>query len=46
MDETYSTYVDDECFDIHDYDGDPEHDTDDDTDDDTDTNHADDDSSC
>ena len=28
MDETYGTYVDDECFDIHDYD-----DTDDDTDD-------------
>ena len=29
MDETYGTYVDDECFDIHDYD-----DTGDDTDDD------------
>ena len=36
MDETYGTYVDDECFDIHDYDGDTDHDTDDDTDDDTD----------
>ena len=35
MDETYSTYVDDECFDIHDYD-DTDHDTDDDTDDGTD----------
>ena len=34
MDETYGTYVDDECFDIHDYD-DTDHDTDDDTDDDT-----------
>ena len=34
MDETYGTYVDDECFDIHDYD-DIDHDTDDDTDDDT-----------
>ena len=32
MDETYGTYVDDECFDIHDYD-DTDHDTDDDTDD-------------
>ena len=32
MDETYGTYVDDECFDIHDYD-DADHDTDDDTDD-------------
>ena len=35
MDETYVTYVDDECFGIHDYDGDTGHDTDDDTDDDT-----------
>ena len=34
--ETYGTYVDDECFDIHDYDDDDtDHDTDDDTDDDT-----------
>ena len=36
MDETYGTYVDDECFDIHDYDDDTDHDTDDDTDDDND----------
>ena len=36
MDETYGTYVDDECFDIHDYDDDTDHDTDDDTGDDTD----------
>ena len=36
MDETCGTYVDDECFDIHDYDDDTDHDTDDDTDDDTD----------
>ena len=36
MDETYGTYVDDECFDIHDYDDDTVHDTDDDTDDATD----------
>ena len=36
MDETYGTYVDDACFDIHDYDGDTDHDTDDDIDDDTD----------
>ena len=36
MDETYGTYVDDECFDIHDYDDDTDHDTDDDPDDDTD----------
>ena len=35
MDETYGTYVDDECFDIHDYDDDTAHDTDGDTDDDT-----------
>ena len=27
MDETYGTYVDDECFDIHDYDDDTDHDT-------------------
>merc|ERR1712014_41011 len=30
------TYVDDECFDIHDYDDDTDHDTDDDINDDTD----------
>ena len=36
MDETYGTYVDDECFDIHDYDDDTDHDADDDADDDTD----------
>ena len=36
MDETYGTYVDDECSDIHDYDGDTDHDTDEDTDDGTD----------
>ena len=35
MDENYGTYVDNECFDIHDYDDDTNHDTDDDTDDDT-----------
>ena len=29
MDETYGTSVDDECFDIHDFDNDPDHDTDD-----------------
>ena len=34
MDETYDTYVDDECLDSHDYDDDTDHDTDDDTDDD------------
>ena len=34
MDETFGTYVYDECFDIHDYD-DADHDTDDDLDDDT-----------
>ena len=41
MNETYGTYVDDECFDIHDYDDDTDHDTDDDTDGDADddTNH-------
>ena len=43
MDETYGTYVDDECFDIHDYDDDdPDHDTHDDTDDDTDDDSNDD----
>ena len=36
MDETYGIYVDDECFDIHDYDDYTDHDTDDDTNDDTD----------
>ena len=36
MDETYGTYVDDACFDIHGFDGDTDHDTDDDTDGDTD----------
>ena len=36
MDDTYGTYVDDECFDIHYYDDDTDHDTDDDTNDDTD----------
>ena len=37
MDETHGTYVDDECFDMHDYDDDDtDHDTDDDTDEDTD----------
>ena len=36
MDVTYGTYVDDECFDIHDYDGDTGHDTGDHTDDETD----------
>ena len=41
MDETYGTYVDDECFDIHDYGDDTDHDTDDDdTEDDGDTDHA------
>ena len=34
MDGSYGTYVDDECFDIHDYDDDTDHDTDDDADDD------------
>ena len=33
---TYGTYVDNACFDIHDYDDDTDHDTDDDSDDDTD----------
>ena len=39
MDETYGTYVDDECFDcfeIHGYDDDTDHYTNDDTDHDTD----------
>mgnify|MGYP007016768084 CR=1 FL=1 len=36
MDETYGTFIDDECFDIHDSDDDTDHDTDDDTDDDAD----------
>ena len=36
MDETYGTYVDDECFDNNDYNGDTDHDTDDDTDDEID----------
>ena len=35
MDGTYSTYVDDECFDIHNYDDDTGHDTDNGTGDDT-----------
>ena len=43
MDETYGTYVDDACFDIHDYDDDTDHDADDDTDDDTDDDNNDDD---
>ena len=40
MDGTYGTYVDDECSDTHDYDGDTDHDNNDDTDDgaDDDTN--------
>ena len=44
MYETYGTCVDDECFDIHDYDDDTDQDTDDGTDDDTgdDTNDNDD----
>ena len=32
MNENRGTYVDDACFDIHDYDDDTDHDTDDDTD--------------
>ena len=36
MDETYGTYVDDECFDIHDYHDDTDLDSDDGADDDTD----------
>ena len=42
MDESYGTYVDDECFDNHDYDVDDDDDTDDDTDDNTDDDHDDD----
>ena len=42
MDETYGTYVDNECFDIHDYDDDTDDDTDDDAVDDTDDNTDDD----
>ena len=38
MDETCGTYVDDECFDIHDYDDDTDHDTDVDANDDSDDN--------
>ena len=40
MHETYSTYVDDECFDSHDYDDETDHDPDDDNkyDPDDDTN--------
>ena len=41
MDETYGAYVDDECFDIHDYDF-VSDDTDDGTDDDTDGDNSDD----
>ena len=36
MDETYGTSVDDEIFDIHEYDDDTDDDTDDDADDNTD----------
>ena len=42
MYETYGTYVDDECFDIHDYDDDTDHDSNDDAGDDTDDNTNDD----
>ena len=42
MDETYGTYVGDECFDIRDYDDDTDHDTNDDTDDGTDDDTTDD----
>ena len=42
MDETYGAYVDDKCYDIHDYDDDTDHDTDDDTGDDTDDDTTDD----
>ena len=42
MDATYGTYVDDECFDIHDNDDDTDHDADDDTDDGTDDDTKDD----
>ena len=43
MDETYDTYVDDECFDIHDYDDDDADDDGDDYDDDDDDDDNDDD---
>ena len=48
MDDTYGTYVDDKCFDSHDYDDDTDEDTDDDTDEDTDddTDDATDDGGC
>ena len=36
MDESYGTYVDDEWYDNHDYDGNTDDDTEDDTDDDND----------
>ena len=42
MDETYATYVDDGCFDIHDYDDDANDDDADDTTDDTDEETTDD----
>ena len=42
MDETYCTYVSDECFGIHDYDDDTRHDTDDNIGDDTDDDTPDD----
>ena len=42
MAETYGAYVDDECFDIHDYDDDTYRDTDDGTDDDADDDSNDD----
>ena len=42
MDETYGTYVDDDCFGIHDYDDDTDHDTNDDTEDGTDDDTKDD----
>ena len=41
MDETYGTYLDDECFDYHDYE-DADYDTDDDTEDYTDDDTKDD----
>ena len=37
MEETYVTYIDDECLDIHAYDTDTDDDADDDTEDDTTT---------
>ena len=46
MDEAHGTEVDDECLNIHDYDGDTDDDTDDDTDGDTDTDDADDGKAC